>query len=33
MGVSIAEKTGITLVGFARGNRMNVYSNGKRIRD
>jgi FdhD protein len=32
-GVSIAEKTGITLVGFARGNRMNVYSNGRRICD
>jgi len=33
MGVSIAEKIGITLVGFARGNRMNVYSNERRIRD
>jgi FdhD protein len=33
IGVSIAEKTGITLVGFARGNRMNVYSNASRIRD
>ena len=33
MGVRIAEKTGITLVGFARGNRMNVYSNERRIRD
>jgi FdhD protein len=31
MGVSIAEKTGITLIGFARGNRMNVYSNVRRI--
>jgi FdhD protein len=33
MGVSIAEKSGVTLVGFARGKRMNVYSNEKRIRD
>lgn len=32
MGVKIAEKTGITLVGFARGNRMNVYSNSGRIK-
>lgn len=33
MGVSIAEKSGVTLVGFARGKRMNVYSNERRIRD
>jgi len=33
MGVRIAEKTGVTLVGFARGNRMNIYSNGRRILD
>jgi len=33
MGVSIAEKSGVTLVGFARGKRMNIYSNERRIRD
>jgi FdhD protein len=33
MGVSIAEESGVTLVGFALGKRMNVYSNERRIRD
>jgi len=32
LGVKIAEKLGITLVGFVRGNRMNIYSNGWRVK-
>ena len=31
-GVEVAEKTGVTLIGFARGNRMNIYANPERIR-
>ena len=31
MGVKLADDLGITLVGFARGNRMNVYTNSWRI--
>ncbi len=31
-GVEVAEKTGVTLVGFVRGNRMNVYVHPERIR-
>lgn len=31
-GVEVAEKTGVTLIGFVRGNRMNVYGYPKRIR-
>lgn len=30
-GVEVAEKTAMTLVGFVRGNRMNVYANPERI--
>ncbi len=30
-GIAVAEKTGVTLMGFVRGNRFNVYSNIKRI--
>jgi len=30
-GVEVAEKTGVTLVGFVRGNRMNVYAHPERI--
>lgn len=32
LAVEISEKTGITLVGFMRGERMNVYSEKQRIR-
>ena len=31
LGVQIAEKFGLTLVGFARENRMNIYTHDKRI--
>lgn len=31
LGVRIADKFGITLVGFVRGDRMNIYTNGWRI--
>lgn len=31
MAVRIAEECGITLVGFARGNRFNVYTNAHRL--
>jgi len=31
-GVEIAEATGVTLIGFVRGNRMNVYSYSGRVR-
>lgn len=31
-GVEVAEKTGVTLAGFVRGNRMNVYVHPERIR-
>ena len=30
--VKLAKDLNITLVGFARGNRMNIYSNEERIR-
>jgi FdhD protein len=30
-GISVAEETNLTLVGFARGKRMNVYSFPKRV--
>jgi FdhD protein len=29
--IEIAEKTGLTTVGFARGRKMNIYTNGERI--
>ena len=31
LAIEIAEKTGLTTVGFVRGRRMNVYTNGERI--
>ncbi|MBM4135345.1 MAG: formate dehydrogenase accessory sulfurtransferase FdhD [Nitrospira sp.] len=31
LAIDIAEKSGITLIGFARGDRMNVYTNAQRI--
>lgn len=30
-GVELAEKLGITLIGFVRGNRMNIYTHPERI--
>ena len=32
LSVEIAEKSGLTLIGFARGDRMNVYTGRQRIR-
>jgi len=31
LAIDIAEKTGLTAIGFVRGRRMNIYSNGERI--
>jgi FdhD protein len=31
LGVKLANDLGITLIGFARGKRMNVYSNDWRV--
>ena len=31
LGVKIANELGVTLVGFVRGKRMNVYANSGRI--
>ena len=31
LGVRLANELGVTLIGFARGERMNVYSNGWRV--
>jgi FdhD protein len=31
LGVHLAEKVGLTLVGFVRGKRMNVYTHPRRI--
>jgi len=31
-GVEVAEKAGVTLVGFVRGNRMNIYAGLERIK-
>jgi len=30
-GIDVAEKTGVTAIGFARGRRMNIYSHPERI--
>jgi len=30
-GIEVAKRTGITLIGFARGNRMNAYTHTERI--
>jgi FdhD protein len=32
LGVQIADKFGLTLVGFVRGDRMNIYTNEYRIK-
>jgi FdhD protein len=32
LSVEIAEASGLTLIGFARGDRMNIYSGRQRIR-
>ena len=32
LAVDIAEKSGITLIGFIRGERMNIYTNAHRVR-
>jgi FdhD protein len=32
LGVSVAEELGITLIGSAKGKRMNVYTNGWRVK-
>ena len=31
LAIEIAEKTGLTVIGFVRGRRMNIYANGERI--
>lgn len=31
-GIDVAERTGVTAIGFARGRRMNIYSHPERIR-
>jgi len=31
LGVKLAEQSGVTLVGFVRGSRMNLYANGWRV--
>ena len=31
MGVKLAKDLGVTLIGFARGKRMNVYANDWRV--
>jgi FdhD protein len=31
LAISIAERTGLTIVGFLRGKRMSVYTNRQRI--
>lgn len=32
LAVEIAEKSGITLIGFVRGDRMNIYANTQRVK-
>jgi len=32
-GIDVAERTGVTLIGFVRGNRMNIYTCPERIVD
>lgn len=32
LAIEIAEKSGITLIGFVRGNRLNIYTNKQRVR-
>jgi FdhD protein len=31
LSIELAEKLGITLIGFVRGRRLNIYSNGQRV--
>jgi FdhD protein len=31
LAISIAERTGLSIVGFVRGKRLNVYTSGQRI--
>jgi len=33
MGVRLANDLGVTLIGFVRGRRMNIYANGWRVKD
>jgi len=32
LAIEIAEKSGITLIGFVRGDRMNIYANTQRVK-
>lgn len=32
-GIEVAEKTGLTLIGFVRGSRMNIYTHPERIKE
>ena len=32
LSVALAKRLNITLVGFVRGNKMNIYANGYRIK-
>jgi FdhD protein len=33
LAVEMAEKTGLTIIGFARSDQMNIYTNPKRVRE